>query len=140
MKKINYLTLILASAVLMAIMFFGELYRAYPPFLVLTIISFLISLVNLFLIHHKTLQMRLCIYNAIVLLAYQVWIVYLLWNIKSTSGLSLQKFPISVIFPIICVILNIIASGIIRRTIAAEDFMKMLRKDKKNGKLKNTNR
>ncbi|MBR4801466.1 MAG: DUF4293 family protein [Bacteroidales bacterium] len=140
MKKINYLTLILASAVLMAIMFFGELYRAYPPFLVLTIISFLISLVNLFLIHHKTLQMRLCIYNAIVLLAYQVWIVYLLWSIKSTSGLSLQKFPISVIFPIICVILNIIASGIIRRTIAAEDFMKMLRKDKKNGKLKNTNR
>ena len=140
MKKINYLTLILASAVLMAIMFFGELYRAYPPFLVLTIISFLISLVNLFLIHHKTLQMRLCIYNAIVLLAYQVWIVYLLWSIKSTSGLSLQKFPISVIFPIICVILNFIASGIIRRTIAAEDFMKMLRKDKKNGKLKNTNR
>lgn len=140
MKKINYLTLILASAVLMAIMFFGELYRAYPPFLVLTIISFLISLVNLFLIHHKTLQMRLCIYNAIVLLAYQVWIVYLLWSIKSTSGLSLQKFPISVIFPIICVILNVIASGIIRRTIAAEDFMKMLRKDKKNGKLKNTNR
>ena len=140
MKKINYLTLILASAVLMAIMFFGELYRAYPPFLVLTIISFLISLVNLFLIHHKTLQMRLCIYNAIVLLAYQVWIVYLLWSIKSTSGLSLQKFPISVTFPIICVILNIIASGIIRRTIAAEDFMKMLRKDKKNGKLKNTNR
>ena len=59
MKKINYLTLILASAILMAIMFFGEIYRAYPPFLVLTIITFLISLVNLFLIHHKNLQQSL---------------------------------------------------------------------------------
>lgn len=135
MKKINYLTLILSSAVLTAIMFFGEIYRAYPPFLVLTIITFLISLVNLFLIHHKNLQQRLCIYNAIVLLAYQIWIVWLLWSIKKNSGLSLQKFPISVVFPIICAILNILAASIIRKTIAAEEFMKILRKDKKNGKL-----
>ncbi|MBQ6310356.1 MAG: DUF4293 family protein [Bacteroidales bacterium] len=135
MKKINYLTLILASTVLIGIMFFGEIYRAYPPFLVLTIITFLISLVNLFLIHHKNLQQRLCIYNAIVLLAYQVWIIWLLWSIKSHNGLSLHKFPVSIVFPVICAILNILAAGIIRRTIAAEEFMKILRKDKKNGKL-----
>jgi len=134
MKKINYLTLILASAVLLAIMFFGEIYRAYTPFLVLTIITFAISAVSLFLIHHKTLQMRLCIYNAIVLIAYQIWIVYLFWQIKNTNGLSLQKFPVSVIFPIICVILNLLAAGMLKRIIAAEDIKKFIADRKKKKK------
>ncbi|MBP5692484.1 MAG: DUF4293 family protein [Bacteroidales bacterium] len=124
MKKINYLTLILASAVLLGIMLFGEIYRAYPPFLVLTIIAFLICLVNLFLIHHKKLQLRLCIYTSIVLLAYQAWIVYLLWF----TDIKVVRFPVSTIFPIICVILNIIAIGILRKTIAAEEFMELMKR------------
>lgn len=131
MKKINYLTLILATAVLLAIMLFGEIYRAYPPFLVLTIVAFVISLVNLFLIHHKKIQIRLCVYSSIILLAYQVWIVWLLWF----SDIKVVRFPVSTIFPIICVILNIIVIGILRKAIAAEEFMRILRKDKKNGKL-----
>ena len=130
MKKINYLTLILASAVLLAIMLFGEIYRAYPPFLVLTAVTLLISVVNLFLIHHKRLQMRLCIYNSIVLVAYQVWIIWLLWF----SSIKLVRFPVSTIFPIICVILNIVAIGMLRRIIAAEDVAKLIESRSSKGK------
>lgn len=132
MKKINYLTLILATAVLLAIMLFGEIYRSYPPFLVLTIVALGIAVVNLFLIHHKNLQLRLCIYSSIVLLAFQVWIVYLLWF----SGLKVVRFPVSTIFPIICVILNIIVIGILRKTIAAEEFMELMKRRQENSKKK----
>ena len=130
MKKINYLTLLLACAVLLAVMLFGKIYRSYPPFLILTIVTFGLSLVNLFLIHHKNIQIRLCIYNSIVLLAYQVWIVWLLWF----SGLTVVRFPVSTVFPVICIILNIIVIGILRKTIAAEEFMKLMEKRAKNGK------
>lgn len=124
MKKINYLTLILATVVLLAIMLFGEIYRSYPPFLVLTIVALGIAVINLFLIHHKRLQLRLCIYSSIVLLAFQVWIVYLLWF----SGLHVVRFPVSTIFPVICVIFNIIVIGILRKTIAAEEFVQMMKR------------
>ena len=126
--KINYLTLILVSAILLGIMFFGEIYRAYTPVLVLTIITFVISAVNLFLIHHKELQLRLLIYNAIVLIAYQIWIVYLFWKLKSGNGIVLEKFPISVVFPVICAILCFIAAGMLRRMIIEEDFKKTVGK------------
>ena len=131
MGRINYLTFILATAILMVVMFFGELYRSYPPFLALTVISFLISLVNLFLIHHKTLQIRLCVYNAIILVAYQVWIIYLLWSIKKHSGLALEKFPVSIVFPSICIILNILAISHLRRITASENLLTKLKANKK---------
>ena len=135
MKKINHLTLILSSAVLMAIMIFGEIYRSYPPFLVLTVISLLISLSCLFLIHHRTLQMRLCVYNAIILLAYQIWIVVLFISLKK-GGLTLDRFPVSVVFPIICVILNFLAASMIRKAMASEAVMKIIKKGKVNNLLR----
>lgn len=128
MKKINYLTIILASTVLLGVMLFGEIYRSYPPFLILTVITFGLSLVSLFLIRKKNLQVRLLVYNSIVLLAYQGWIIWLFWKIKHTSGLTMDKFPVSVVFPVICVILNIIAISMLRKSIAAEDFMKLMQK------------
>ncbi len=136
MKKINYLTLILACAALLTVMLFGKIYRAYPPFLVLTVITLAISVVNLFLIHHKKLQMRLCIYSSVVLLAYQVWIVWLLWF----SGIKVVRFPISTVFPLICIILNIIAIGMIRRIIAEEEFLKLMAKGSSRGKARSRNR
>ena len=136
MKKINYLTLILACAVLLTVMLFGKIYRAYPPFLVLTVITLALSVVNLFLIHHKKLQMRLCIYSSVVLLAYQVWIVWLLWF----SGIKVVRFPISTVFPLICIILNIIAIGMIRRIIAEEEFLKLMAKGSSRGKARSRNR
>ena len=130
MKSINYLTLLLISAVLLFIMFFGKIYTAYTPFLVLLVITFGINLINLFLINHKNLQLRLCIYNTIVLIAFQVWIIIVFHQLK----VSLVKFPVSMVFPIIAAILTIIAIGLLRRNIAAEGLMKVLKKNRKNKK------
>ena len=131
MKSINYLTLLLISAVLLFIMFFGKIYTAYTPFLVLLVITFGINLINLFLINHKNLQLRLCIYNAIVLIAFQVWIIIVFHQLK----VSLVKFPVSMVFPIIAAILTIIAITLLRKNIAAEGLMKVLKKNKKNKKI-----
>ncbi len=132
MKNINQLTLILTAAVLLFIMFFSKVYTGYTPFLVMLIISFGISVLNLFLIHHRTLQIRLCIYNTIILIALQGWIAYVLLSIRD----RIHSFPLSSVFPLIAAVLTVVAISMIRRDKAVSQLVEVLRKQKKNRKIK----
>lgn len=133
MKNINQLTLILIAAALLFIMFFSKVYTGYTPFLVMLIITFGLSVLNLFLIHHRNLQLRLCIYNTIILLALQGWIAYVLISIRS----MIRSFPLSSIFPLIAAILTIVAISMIRRDKAVSQLVDVLKRQKKNRKIKN---
>lgn len=133
MKNINQLTLILIAAALLFIMFFSKVYTGYTPFLVMLIITFGLSVLNLFLIHHRNLQLRLCIYNTIILLALQGWIAYVLISIRS----MIRSFPLSSIFPLIAAILTVVAISMIRRDKAVSQLVDVLNRQKKNRKIKN---
>lgn len=133
MKNINQLTLILIAAALLFIMFFSKVYTGYTPFLVMLIITFGLSVLNLFLIHHRNLQLRLCIYNTIILLALQGWIAYVLISIRS----MIRSFPLSSIFPLIAAILTVVAISMIRRDKAVSQLVDVLKRQKKNRKIKN---
>lgn len=132
MKNINQLTLILTAAVLLFIMFFSKVYTGYTPFLVMLIITFGISILNLFLIHHRNLQLRLCIYNTIVLLALQGWIAYVLLSLRD----KIHSFPLSSVFPLVAAILTVVAISMIRRDKAISQLVDVLKKQKKNRKIK----
>ena len=121
MKQINQLTLILAAALLLFIMFFASGMVGITPMLVLLIICFAISLLSLFLIHHRTLQLRLSIYNSILLIALQIWIF-----------VSLRSFVLYDVFPAVATILTIVAITMIRRDEATSKLVKTLKKYKKN--------
>lgn len=123
MKQINQLTLILVAALLLLVMFFASGAVHIAPMLVLLIICFAISIFCLFLIHHRTLQMRLCIYNTILLIALQIWIF-----------VSLSSFILCDVFPIIAAILTVVAITMIRRDEATSKLVKTLKKYKKNRK------
>ncbi len=121
MKRINQLTLIFTATILLLIMFFSSGATSIVPMFILLIISFLISLLSLFLIHHRILQMRLCVYNAILLIALQLWLI-----------ISIAPLKLSDIFPIIAAILTIVAITMIRRDEATSRLVKTLKKHKKN--------
>lgn len=121
MKQINQLTLILAAALLLFILFFASGVVGITPMLVLLIICFAISLLSLFLIHHRTLQLRLSIYNSILLIALQIWIF-----------VSLRSFVLCDVFPAVAAILTIVAITMIRRDEATSKLVKTLKMYKKN--------
>lgn len=110
MRKINHLTLLFIVAVLLFCMFFNHIYTGYIPFLVLLSVAFATTLFSLFLIHRPILCLRLTIYNSIILLAFQIWIGYIL--LFALSGPV--KLPLTAIFPLICIILNILSINILR--------------------------
>lgn len=117
MKRINQYTLFLAIVVLLSIMFFSSHATSLIPMLILLIISTLIALFSLFLIHHPTLQIRLSIYNTIILIALQIWLFIYFNSLK-----------ISDIFPIISAILSATSATLIRKEVLTSQVEELLGK------------
>lgn len=127
MKKINQTGLLFAAVLLLIIMFFSKLILNYYPFLVLLIVCLAVSLVSMFLIHHRMLQIRFCIYNIIVLIAFQGWLAYSFFT--RPDGVS---YPLTAVFPIICAILTFLALRYIAADEATARIAKSVRSIKKN--------
>ena len=130
MKRISPISIILIATIILTAMFFSNFYNGFTPFLILNIICFILSLLSIFLIHHRTLQMRFCIYNSIVLIALQIWALSYYFS-NTSLHFSNNYSSIVVIFPIIAAILFFIAIGIIRRDIVGEKLINVLKKNKK---------
>jgi hypothetical protein len=76
----------------------------YTPFIVLAAVSFAVSFSGIFLFRKRVLQMRFCIYDIIILIAFQIWIGYLFF--RRVPGTT---FSITSVFPIIASILVYLA-------------------------------
>lgn len=85
-------------------------YTEYTPYLVLSIATLFIAFFTIFMYHHRLFQIRLCIFNIILLLAFQGWIAYAFFTCEKGT-----IFSITAVFPIICVILTFTALRYIAR-------------------------
>ncbi len=136
-QRIQTLFLLGASGLLFS-MFFSKFasnadiiitYAQYRPFLTFSVITFLISFVSIFLFKNRIMQMRMCIYNMLVLIGYQGWIIYQFFSLKSK-----MTFSITAVFPFIAIILSFLALRYIGRDEALVRSVNSLRKMAKKKK------
>ena len=131
---------LLASSGLLFSMFFRPLMRdldgnvllkfsQYWPFLIFTIVTFVLSFFCIFIYKRRISQMRLCIYNMLVLIAYQIWIAYMFFTRVEGS-----VFTISAVFPIVAGIFVFMAFRKISEDEALVQSMNSLRDMTKNRK------
>lgn len=101
----------------------------FTPFLILTIISAVICFFTIFIFKHRILQIRMCIFNILVLLGYQAWIAYAFFTRE--PGVA---FSISAVFPVVCAILTFTALRYIARDEAMVRSANTLRSVRRNRK------
>ena len=104
-------------------------FSQYWPFLIFTIVTFILSFFCIFLYRRRISQMRLCIYNMIVLVAYQAWIAYIFFTRVDGS-----VFTVSAVFPIVAGIFVFMAFRKITQDEALVQSMNSLRNMTKNRK------
>ena len=107
-------TLYLAIALGLMISVFFSIYATYIPFTVLTGAVSVLLCAIIVLFKARKIQIRLCIYTSVVLLAQQIWMgaVYF----KNRADVS---FSVTTIFPIIAIIMVLLAL----RAIASDEVL-----------------
>ena len=131
---------LLASSGLLFSLFFRPLMRnldgdtvlkftQYWPFLIFVIVTFVLSFFSIFIYKRRIQQMRICIYNMLVLLAFQGWIAYMYFT--KMDGVV---FTISAVFPIVAGIFVFMAFRKISEDEALVQGMNSLRDMTKNKK------
>ena len=131
---------LLASSGLLFSLFFRPLMRnldgdtvlkftQYWPFLIFLIVTFVLSFFSIFIYKRRIQQMRICIYNMLVLLAFQGWIAYMYFT--KMDGVV---FTISAVFPIVAGIFVFMAFRKISEDEALVQGMNSLRDMTKNRK------
>ncbi|MBN2480976.1 MAG: DUF4293 domain-containing protein [Bacteroidales bacterium] len=79
------------------------------PLLILVLMTGLVSFVNIFLFQNRILQIRICVFNSILIIVQLVLIYFYYTGIKSDFEPDHPVFRIPVILPIISIILNFMA-------------------------------
>ncbi|MCK9305502.1 MAG: DUF4293 family protein [Bacteroidales bacterium] len=101
-------------------------YIGFTPFIILIIITTLISLLTIFLYRHRMLQIRLSVFNAVVIASYQTWILYLFFTRPQES-----VFSVTALFPLVSLLFTIVAIKYIARDEAMIRSVNSLRKSRK---------
>ena len=105
---------LLASLLLTPMAYIGEevtvKYTEYYIMLTFVIATLALSAITIFLYKNRALQMRLCVLNSLLLVAFQTWIVVLFFKNRPE-----MIFSITAVFPIIATILTILALRYIAR-------------------------
>jgi hypothetical protein len=86
--------------------------------LALMILAFVIAVINfynIFLFNNRTSQMRLCIYNILLLIGLVVLSFYYYRVVNKAYEITYHRFKIASILPVFCIVLNIMAFSGIRR-------------------------
>jgi len=127
--------LLVAATILLGSLFFSTMaytsaervkYTEFLPFLIFTIITTSIALISIFLYRHRIIQIRLSIFNTIILVAYQAWLLYYFFSRPEGT-----VFSITAVFPIVAAILSFIAMKYITRDEALVVFTSRLRSKKR---------
>ena len=85
------------------------------PVTIVTCMIGIISFINIFLYTNRNLQMRICLYNILLLAGLMILIYFYFAVIKKRLNISDHTFKISIVFPIISLILTLMALRGIRR-------------------------
>ena len=100
-------------------------------FIIFTFVTMVLSVIAIFYYKARLLQIRICIIDILLLLAYQIWILVYYFQFK-----SVYTFTVPTLFPLVCIILLLLAIRYIWRDESEVIAYHILRKSKKNGKIK----
>lgn len=123
---------LLASTTLLSVLFFAVMakspaetvkYNDIFALLFFNVITSLISFISIFLYRKRMIQIRFSIFNMIILVAYQSWIVYLFLNRPEGTA-----FSTTAVFPAVAAILTWLAFRYIARDEAMVRSVNRLRK------------
>ena len=99
-------------------------------FIIFTFVTMALCVIAIFYYKARILQIRICIINILLLIAYQIWILVYFFEFK-----RIYTFTVPAIFPIVCVILLLLAIRYIWRDESEVIAYNIIRKNKKNGKI-----
>lgn len=111
-QRIQTLFLLIVAGLIIAILssrfFFtpeySVKYTEYTPFLILSIATLFIAFFTIFMYRHRVFQIRLCIFNMVLLSAFQIWIACIFFTKEGGA-----VYSITAVFPIVCLILTLFA-------------------------------
>ena len=89
----------------------GEPELIYPAWglFALTAIIALIALITIFLFKNRILQMRLCVFNALLMLGFYGFVGYLAYSLKQDMEGASLSVRIALCFPLVSLILDYLA-------------------------------
>lgn len=91
-------------------------------------ISSVIALITVFLFKNRILQMRISIFNIVLMIGFYLYFGFIVYTLASTESLHFQKIGIGIIMPIIAIIFTILA---IRKIGADEALVRSLNRLRK---------
>jgi len=94
------------------------LYPAWGLFVLTAIIS-LLSIAAIVLFKKRMLQIRFCIFNAIIMLGFYVFFAFTVYQLKQQHEVALDSLKIALSFPLISLILDYLAI----RSIGADEVL-----------------
>jgi len=117
-QRVQTLYLFLATALVVSMLFCtkaGDIpYTDYWPYAVLLLITGFLQVMALTTYKHRVFQMRTSMLSAIILLGLQLWLVY---DFISTHNDPV--FHVTAVFPVVAVILDVLAA----RSILADELL-----------------
>ena len=93
----------------------SQLLMTTIPVLILAIVVAFINFYSIFLFSRRTMQMRLCVYNILLMIGLIFLSFYYFRFVYKAYHITFHHFKIAAILPILCIVLNIMAFGGIRR-------------------------
>lgn len=93
----------------------GEVIYRTLPLAVITVVTGLISFITILLFQRRTLQMRLCVYNILLIIAQFGLILFYYFSLKNKFDAGLTSFSFTAILPLVNIVLIFQAFRAIRR-------------------------
>lgn len=94
----------------------------------LGMVSSVLSLITVFLYKQRILQIRLSVFNAMLMIGFYLYFGFILYNLFPVENLVFQKVGVGLIMPVIAIILTIMA---IRKIGADETLIRSLNRLRK---------
>ncbi len=117
-QRVQTLYLFLATALIAALFFCHKagdvFYTDYWPYLILLIVVAFLNVTALTTYKHRIFQMRTATLSAIILLGLQIWLV-----VDCIKTHNTPVFSLTAVFPIVAMILNLLAA----RGILADELL-----------------
>ena len=117
-QRVQTLYLFLATALIAALFFCHKagdvFYTDYWPYLVLLLVVAFLNVMALTTYKHRIFQMRTATLSAIILLGLQIWLV-----VDCIKTHNTPVFSLTAVFPIVAMILNLLAA----RGILADELL-----------------
>ena len=117
-QRVQTLYLLLATGLVAALLFSNKAgdipYMEYWPYAILIILTTFLQVMALTTYKHRIFQMRTAVLSAIILIAFQGWLVY-----DFIASGNDPAFKITAVFPIVAAILDFLAA----RNILADEMM-----------------